>query len=245
MPRAIPTPCPLSKAGSAASQVDVRASAQRKGPANVRCAKRAGRPAGVALQAADPTPVDLTPVDAPHPLTADGLMISPFAPTNGHRVKTDDPLADATVSAPATASDPAARDATQSTVNPKARKRTVRPKIPGTIERAYRMRVYPTRDQEHQLSRLLGATRFVWNWALDRRITAHKTEGIDLDWMMLSREMTDLRRAPTTAWLSEMPREPFNQVLRNHDKAFAAFFAGRSKYPNFTVVDHGQGSGLL
>jgi len=203
-------------------------SVARKGQVNVRRAKRADCPADVVLQAADPPPVDV-----PNPLTADGLTIGPSDPATDPLADTADPWADPTVSAAANASDPAASGSTQAPANPRTRKRVVRPKIPGTIERAYRMRVYPTRDQEHQLSRLLGATRFVWNWALERRTTAYRTEGIELDWMMLSGEMTELRRAPATAWLSEMPREPFNQVLRNHDKAFAAFFKHRAKYPQF------------
>ena len=44
-----------------------------------------------------------------------------------------------------------------------------------TIERAYRMRVYPTRSQARQLAQLVGATRRVWNWALDRRTAASET----------------------------------------------------------------------
>ena len=42
------------------------------------------------------------------------------------------------------------------------------------IERAYRMRVYPTRAQVRVLSRLFGASRFVWNWALARRSSAYR-----------------------------------------------------------------------
>jgi len=228
MTHAVPALRSAPKARSAASQVDVTAAAPCKGQVNVRRAKRTDRPAGGVLQTADSPPVD-----APNPLTADGLTIGLSDPATDPLTDTADPWADPTVSAAANASDPAASGLAPAPVNPRARKRVVRPKIPGTIERAYRMRVYPTQDQAHQLARLLGATRFVWNWALDRRTTAYRTEGIEMDWLMLSKEMTELRRAPATAWLSEMPREPFNQVLRNHDKAFAAFFAGRSKYPKF------------
>jgi len=237
MPHAVPALRSAPKARATPAQVDVRVSAPRKGKTNVRHVKRTGRPAGGVLQAADPPPVD-----APNPLTADGLSIGLSDPAVNRLVDTAGLLADPTVLAATTvASDPRVNHPVQPAVNPRARKRGVRPKIHGTIERADRMRVYPTPDQAHPLARLLGATRFVWNGALDRRTMAYRTEDIELDWMMLSKEMTELRRAPTTAWLSEMPSEPFNQVLRNHDKAFSEFLQVDPSTPSFTVVDHKQG----
>lgn len=102
-----------------------------------------------------------------------------------------------------------------------------------TIERAYRLRVYPTRAQAAQLARLGGACRWVWNWALARRSEAYKADGTRLNWVSLGRELTTLRAGPETAWLGELPRVPLEQVLRDQEKAFAAFFAKRARYPNF------------
>ncbi len=100
-----------------------------------------------------------------------------------------------------------------------------------TIERAYRMRVYPTRAQARTLAQLAGAARYVWNWALDRRAVAYRADGTKLNWIALSREFTALRGAPDTAWLGDLPREPFNQVLRDQERAFQNFFAKRAQYP--------------
>ena len=104
---------------------------------------------------------------------------------------------------------------------------------PPTLERAYRLRAYPTRAQQRELGRLLGAARFVWNWALARRSQAYQADKSTLNWVALSREFTALKAAPETAWLAELPREPFNQVLRDQERAFANFFAKRAKYPRF------------
>jgi putative transposase len=103
----------------------------------------------------------------------------------------------------------------------------------GTLERAYRLRAYPTRAQERAIGRLIGAARFVWNWALARRSEAYESAKTRLNWIALSRELTALKRAPGTAWLSDLPREPFNQVLRDQERAFANFFAKRARYPRF------------
>jgi putative transposase len=104
---------------------------------------------------------------------------------------------------------------------------------PQSISRAYRMRVYPNKAQQRMLSRLVGATRFVWNWALARRTDAYRADGTKLNWIALSRELTQLRAAPVTDWLSTLPREPFNQVLRDQERAFTNFFAKRAAYPRF------------
>ncbi|MGH8283415.1 MAG: RNA-guided endonuclease InsQ/TnpB family protein, partial [Gammaproteobacteria bacterium] len=102
---------------------------------------------------------------------------------------------------------------------------------PDLIERAYKVRLRLTRSQQHTLHRLFGATRFVWNWALQSRTTAYRERAEQLNWIALSKQLTSLKTTPGTQWLAALPREPFNQVLRDQEKAFASFFAKRSKYP--------------
>ncbi len=98
------------------------------------------------------------------------------------------------------------------------------------IERAYRVRLRPTEAQARVLRRLFGARRFVWNWALqlDRTLRAAGERSGVTAW---SAAFTALKRAPETAWLSELPREPFNQTLRDFDRAKTNFFAGRARPP--------------
>lgn len=88
-----------------------------------------------------------------------------------------------------------------------------------TIERAYRVRLRPKPDQARTLSRLFGARRFVWNWALARKDAAWRADGSKLSGVDLSRELTVLRTAVDTIWLSTLPREPFSQTLRDFDTA--------------------------
>jgi len=101
-----------------------------------------------------------------------------------------------------------------------------------TIERAYRVRLRLKPAQERQLLRVFGARRFVWNWALRRKDEAWRADSAKLNGIALSREFTQLKAAPKTAWLAEMPREPFNQTLRDFDKAWTNFFSGRAKRPH-------------
>ncbi len=100
-----------------------------------------------------------------------------------------------------------------------------------TIERAYRVRLRLKPAQERQLLRLFGARRYVWNWALRRKDEAWRLDGTKLNAITLSREFTQLKAAPETAWLAELPRMPFDQTLRDFDAAWRNFFAGRAKRP--------------
>ena len=99
-----------------------------------------------------------------------------------------------------------------------------------TIERAYRVRLSPTPVQARVLNRLFGARRYVWNWAIATQRAA-RAEGVTLNAVALSREFTQLRQQPETAWLAELPREPFNQTLRDLDRAWSNWRRGDAKPP--------------
>ena len=75
-----------------------------------------------------------------------------------------------------------------------------------TIERAYRVRLRPTKVQMRVLSRLFGARRWLWNWAIARKDAAWRADGTKLTGIDLSREFTVLRSAPETGWLGALPR---------------------------------------
>lgn len=102
-----------------------------------------------------------------------------------------------------------------------------------SIERSYRVRLRPNRCQERMLRRLIGAKRFAWNWALGESNAAYRATGKRTSLAELSRAFTTLRQAPGTVWLSQLPREPFIQVLRDLERAFTNAFAGRAGIPAF------------
>ncbi len=85
------------------------------------------------------------------------------------------------------------------------------------------MRCYPS------VRRRFGAARSVWNRVLQRRTDAYRAEK-RLKWIAPRGELTALRRASETAWLA---REAFSQVLRDQERAFVNFFAGRARYKRF------------
>ena len=107
-------------------------------------------------------------------------------------------------------------------------------------ERAYRYRFYPTPDQDAILSRTLGCTRFVYNWALHLRTDAYAERQEHMSYADTSAALTALKKAEATLWLNEVSSVPLQQALRHLDRAFRNFFAGRAKYPVFKKKRHRQ-----
>lgn len=101
---------------------------------------------------------------------------------------------------------------------------------PSTIERAYLARLSPNRAQRRMLLRLMGAKRRVWNWALGESNAAYLETGKRKSLKELSSSLTAKRK---DSWLGELPREAFNQVLRDLERAFSNAFAKRAAFPRF------------
>lgn len=96
------------------------------------------------------------------------------------------------------------------------------------IQRSFRYRLYPTPDQAETLTQFVGAVRFIYNLALEQRATFER-RGRRFNLASQSREITELRRE--VDWLRAAPVCALQQPLRDLDKAFAAFFARRARYP--------------
>lgn len=100
-------------------------------------------------------------------------------------------------------------------------------------QKALRYRLLPTPAQGSVFRQWAGARRWVFNYGLGRRIAHYKATGKTLSYNDLAGELTVLKRQPETAWLRDCNAQSLQQALRDLDKAFSAFFAGRSRFPRF------------
>jgi putative transposase len=100
-------------------------------------------------------------------------------------------------------------------------------------ERAYRYRFYPTEEQEQLLRRTLGCVRLVYNRALHSRTEAWYERQERIGYGETSGMLTQWKKQEDLQFLSAVSCVPLQQGLRNLQKAFANFWAGRAKYPNF------------
>ena len=67
--------------------------------------------------------------------------------------------------------------------------------------KGFRYRIYPNKEQEKQINQMLGNARFVYNWALDRRIKEYQAEKKNISAFTLMTELTQLKKRPEYDWL--------------------------------------------
>ena len=106
-------------------------------------------------------------------------------------------------------------------------------RMPRTVQRAHKLRLYPTAEQRRRLDVYFGAARWVWNRALEFRSKAYRRRGESVTGTDFSRLLTRLKQTSCYGWLRETPATVLTQKLRDQDQAFRNFFADRAGYPKF------------
>lgn len=106
-----------------------------------------------------------------------------------------------------------------------------RVKEPGTQQRVYRYRFYPTPSQAEQLEKTFGACRWVHNEGLALRSGAWERHRVSVGFAESCRALTGWRQVPETSWLREVSSTVLQQALRHLDGAFTRFFKQSAKYP--------------
>jgi putative transposase len=107
------------------------------------------------------------------------------------------------------------------------------------MERAFKYRVYPTPEQETLLRRTLGCVRLVYNKALAHRTEAWYERQERVDYIESSAQLTLWKKEDELQFLNEVSCVPLQQGLRNLQKAFGNFWAGRAQYPTFKKKRNG------
>ena len=99
------------------------------------------------------------------------------------------------------------------------------------MNKSFKVRIYPTKEQQVLLEKTFGANRFVYNYFLNLKSRLYEFYKINLSYNNCSKILTELKRQKT--WLREVDSVSLIQTLRDLDKAYQSFFNGRCKYPNF------------
>ena len=106
------------------------------------------------------------------------------------------------------------------------------------IEKSYKFRIYPNKEQQKQIDTTFSHCRFVYNYFLAQRIAVYKETGKSVSQYEQSRELTKMRNAEETKWLAEVDRSAYTYTLRDLDAAYHNFFRGlktgrRVGFPKF------------
>lgn len=104
------------------------------------------------------------------------------------------------------------------------------------IEKAYKFRIYPNKQQEELIQKTFGCTRYVYNYYLVKRKTAYEERKETLNYNACSADLTQMKKA--TEWLKEVDATALQSSIRDLDEAYQNFFrrvknGEKPGYPHF------------
>lgn len=101
------------------------------------------------------------------------------------------------------------------------------------INRTYKFRLYPNREQTELLAKHFGCSRFVYNYFLNQRKEQYRLTGKSDNYYTQAKTLTALKKQEATAWLNEVNSQTLQFAIRNLEVAYTNFFQKRAKFPNF------------
>jgi putative transposase len=101
------------------------------------------------------------------------------------------------------------------------------------VRTAYKCRAYPDPVQAGVLNRTFGCVRVVWNRTLGWRQQRYQAGKTGTTFTQANAYLTAMKTTDELAWLNEVSSVPLQQAIRHQQAAYAAFFAGRARYPRF------------
>ena len=99
--------------------------------------------------------------------------------------------------------------------------------------KSYKIRIFPTKDQEQLIYKHIGCCRFIWNYMLDLQNTRYKNKEKYLSAFDMIKLLTPLKKQKEYEWLNEVSSKSLCNICRDLDKAFQNLFKKIKKHPKF------------
>jgi len=99
--------------------------------------------------------------------------------------------------------------------------------------KAFKYRLYPNKEQAEKIDRNIGCARWVYNYALAKKMKAWQQEKKNLSRFDLQKDLPELKKQKDTEWLKEADAKALIFSLKNLDNAYQKFFKEKKGYPNF------------
>ena len=100
------------------------------------------------------------------------------------------------------------------------------------MEKAYKYRIYPNKQQKILISKTFGCTRFVYNYYLAKRKEIYKKESRTMKYYECCKDLTKLKAE--LEWLKEPDKCALQNCLKDLNAAYQNFFRDKTiGYPKF------------
>ena len=101
------------------------------------------------------------------------------------------------------------------------------------LNKAYKFRLYPNKENQVLLSKHFGSVRFIYNTMLRFKQFYYEKLGVNLSHSELCKALTHLKKLEEYSWLNEINSQTLQAVLKDLDSAFKNFYQGRAGFPKF------------
>jgi putative transposase len=99
------------------------------------------------------------------------------------------------------------------------------------MQKAFKFRIYPTKEQEILMNKTFGCCRFVFNHFLAKWNEAYEQTGKGLTYNICAKQLTQLKKE--LDWLKEVDSTSLQNALKHLDDAFKRFFKKQNDRPRF------------
>ncbi|MEC1180609.1 IS200/IS605 family element RNA-guided endonuclease TnpB [Metasolibacillus meyeri] len=99
------------------------------------------------------------------------------------------------------------------------------------VNKAYKFRIYPNKEQEIFIAKTIGCSRFIFNRFLARWNDTYKETGKGLTYNSCAAELTQLKKE--CVWLKEVDGIALQSSLQSLAESYARFFKKQNQAPRF------------
>lgn len=99
--------------------------------------------------------------------------------------------------------------------------------------KSFKVRLYPTKEQEELIWKHIGCSRFIWNYMLALQNERYKNGEKFLSRFDMTKLLTPLKKQDEYKWLNEVSNTTLQIVCTDLHKAFQRMFNKIAKHPKF------------
>lgn len=97
--------------------------------------------------------------------------------------------------------------------------------------KSYKIRLYPTAEQEQKMWQHIGACRYIWNYMLDLQEQRYKNGEKHLSGFDTMKHLTLLKQEEERLWLKSISTTSLQRVCSDLAEAYSRFFKKQSGFP--------------
>ncbi len=99
------------------------------------------------------------------------------------------------------------------------------------MHKAYKFRLYPTKEQQGVINKIIGSCRYVYNYFLHKKSETYKASKKTLTYNRCATDLKELKQE--LPWLKEVDSIALQQSLRDLETSYKNFFQHGAGFPKF------------